>query len=491
MSAVDEANEKVEKSVQEETEQNESVDSQDDLEKRKRSTNEFYAEGNTAHTQIFIQSLGNLNTGYGKEVKTPYRKEDKKYDLRDVSECAEFVEQYKGSEYLAEAIILSTFELVVLGDLPDLEEGLMEYLPEMQVSDSDDEEERTGNFKRDPYISLNTILGIIGGKQFVTEEGEMCAGLGKDSKQALVNIWEQFPLLRNGIVSWLIHISEVYDYRTSFDFYQIAAAFARVISFDIRDAKKRILPKLYSNPKNVELLGILAYKLYESTVLRKEAEAIILWWIESDSVWLWKSAVLAYAFIVENGGQVSFGMSLNRAVCKRVPYWKKEDIAFFSMILVQSSALRTMMAEIFCEIYGKMDTRKKRVGLAQMYINLIRQSYYRVDSDFIELPLAACDTRRQQESLSELIELVMAVYFLRKQLYAIMGAYLKELAGYDYSEDVISHISAFFYNMSFSEVTYQQDILHFLKNCNNRAAEQIYEQLYCTYEKEGELRLHE
>lgn len=490
MNVIEEEYDSNEEDVQQESEEKEEVENSFDLEQEKRTINEYNAEGNIAQTQIFIQNLNTLNANCNKSTEEiNFVNTSKRYDLRKSEECSEFVEKYKNSEYLVYAIILSTFEVVALGDLPDLRERLIEYLPVADIRECDGTEENC--FQQNPYISLNTILAVIGGKRINTGEGQSCTGLGEDSKQALINILEQFPILRGAIGAWLIDVNKIYKYSTTFDIYKIATAFARVISLDIAEAKRRIFSQLYENSNNTMLLGIIIYKLYQDNSLRKETENIILQWIRSDSTWLWKAVCISYAVLTGDIDNVSFEMDLNKSIRKRIIYFKKTDFKFISIYLIQSKYFRTMIANILHNVFNRANTREKKLLLAQIYINLIRQSYYRTNASFIELPLVACDTKQQQVYLMDIIEQIMSVYHMRKQLYAILGAYLKELSRYNCSIEIINHVSAYFYNIALSSPAYQQDTLYFLKNCNNKAARQIYDRLCHIYEKEGELYLHE
>ncbi len=464
----------------------EEIDDPDELEKEKKSS-EFTVKDNMAQYQIFIQNLDNLFAGYKQSPKETKEKQNvKKYDLRNTDDCSEFVEKYRDSEYVAVAVILSVFEVISIGDLPDLEEQLLEYLPIAEKPD--DEAADARRTQRNPYISLNTILAVIGGEKFVAGDGRTYVCLEEDTKQALVNILELFPVLRRTIITWLIHLHEVYQYRTSFDAYQIMAAFARVISVDITDAKTQIFPKLYANPDNVGLLGNLAYRLYGEADVRKDMEDIIIHWVKSDSIWLWKSACLAYVFLMEDGNSISFGKGLNRAVRKRFYNMKRNDLNFLAVLLIQSKHFRSMLAEIIYGVFGDMDSREEKMYLAQRYIYLIRYGYYQVKPSARELPLVACDTKRQQECLIPVVRQVMLTYHLRKQLYAILRAYLEELSGYEFSADMINHIAAYFYNMAF-EPSYLKDVLFFLQGCKNEAARQVYQRLYETYEKKRSVLL--
>lgn len=109
-------------------EANEPIRNASDLEQeKKRTSQDFYAQGNVGATQIFINRLDSMNLD-------PLLKPDasveppagQTYSLHIRKECAAFVERYQNSERLAVAIVLSVFELVYLGDLPELKELLME-----------------------------------------------------------------------------------------------------------------------------------------------------------------------------------------------------------------------------------------------------------------------------------------------------------------------------------------------------------------------------
>ncbi|MCI8426783.1 MAG: hypothetical protein HFJ03_04445 [Lachnospira sp.] len=458
-------------------EETENINNQSDLEEKKRTINKLNANNNWGQNQAFINSVDTIVYNvYKQDLKqSESEKSLKKYDLSNSNDCTQFVEKYKYSEYLAMAIILSTFEAVLLADLPDLQKTLMEYLPIVRMKDNEEKEEEAS--QPNPYVSLNTILMVINGKKFVTEDGQICIGFGESSIQILINILEQFPMLRSSIVSWLIYLSKIYKYRTVFDIYQIATAFARIVSLDITDAKMRILPQLYSSSNNIGLLGVMAYKLYINNMLIDDVECILLHWIESDNRWIWKSVCLAYAFIIEKNNHISIESDLKKALSKKILYLKGSDLHFIVMILHQSKHCRTMIAEIFNNIYNKTNNREEKILISQQYINLIRYCYYIVDASFIKLPLVACDSKSQQICITKIIGQIMSVYYLRKQLYAILGAYLHELSSYNFSQNIIGHISAFFYNIILSSPLYKQDVLYFLTNCKNEAAKQVFMRL--------------
>lgn len=458
----------------------EAFDSLDDLIQKKQTENKLQAENNTARTQIFINSMeGGLNLGAGMRVESG-KLSQKKYNLRNQEECTEFVETYKDGEYLALTLILCTFEAVVVGDLPELKSKILECLPvREEVTDE------TGEYQRDdPYLSLNTVLEVIGGQRFATADGQKCVGLGENSQDALINIMEQFPALRDAIVNWLLQISNSYRYRTTFDAYQIAMAFKRVISLDFRDAKKRIFPKLYSDPYNAELLGTVVYLLlHDDAEQGREAEGILMQWMKSDGEWLWKSASMSCFLLWENGCGLAYETKLKRMIQGRMRNLQWEDWNFMAELLQKSQSFRTMISEVFEAGYVEAENRNQQMEYARRYLELIQCCYYRVNSTFVELPLVTCDTKNQQECLAQIVKKVMEEYYLRRRLYIILEAYMKELCGYSVSEKVISHISAYFFNMARTGPEYRKDIMAFLKNCRNPVADRIYRRLCRTYEK--------
>lgn len=484
-----EINEEVEETTKIEAEEKEDVENLSDLTRKKQAEKEFWAENNMAQTQIFINSMdGNLNFGYKQSTeKFEPKKHVKTYDLKNQDECSEFVETYKDSEYLAVALILCTFEAVVIGDLPELKSKMLECLPVTESEDCDGNE----TLKQNPYLSMNTILGVIGGNRFITRDGQKCIGLGEPSEKALGNMMEQFPVLKDSIVLWLIQLSNNYKYRTTFDAYQIATAFARIIALDMNDAKKRIFPQMYSDPGNAELLGTLLYILYQDVGQRKEVENILLQLMRSDGKWFWKSVCMTYLFLLENNYEFIDKEELKKTIRKNIRSFQWWDWVYVRELLFRSKYIRTLFAEIFGDAYAAAGDKDTQQLWAKMYINLVRRCYYKVNSRLVELPLVACDTKWQQMCISHVIGKVMSNYHLRKQLFFILEGYLKELSSYNYSEIIIGHISAYLFNMASVAPEYRQDISYFLRRCQNKAAGQIYKRLCCAYDKKGELSVHE
>ena len=301
-----------ERKIEEFEEEDEEEDLSEDLGQRKQKINEFNVEGNQALNQTNIQTL-NLKVNY--IAKTENKQEKSKYDLQKKEDCNKFVESFGKGEYLATAIILSVFEAVTIEDFPWLMESLMEFLPNSKNSEKRENEYRE---QLDSYVALDSILQVIGAQKLITDEGQVCIGLGINNTKHLGNIWEQFLRLREGIVSWLLHLVEIQKCNTIFEAYQIVTAFTKVILIDSRTAEKYIFPQLYSNSGNVWLLGNLLFKLYEKDEKKEYWNALIIKWACSRSEWLWKAAYLAYALFIEHDVTIKSEKRLKEILAERI-----------------------------------------------------------------------------------------------------------------------------------------------------------------------------
>lgn len=458
-------------------EANEPISSTSDLEQeKKRVAHEFYAQGNTATTQIFIGHLGSMNLdSWQKNGALSTSPASQVYSLHTRQGCQEFVERYKNSEHLAVAIVLSVFKLVYLGDLHELEELLMEELPDVAPTE--------GNAPPtwDPYTSIDTYLSAIGGKRFTSQEGKQYVGLGEGAQKALQNIWEQFFGLRNSICRWLVMLSRSYKTRTAFDAYQIVCAFARVVCLDFDDAQKRIFSRLYSTSENVGLLGNLVCKLYEEASFRGKLEELLLGWLGARGSWLWRPACLACSYLMPGMDERRFGPALERAVGGQLNSLTKNNSTFLAILMLQSKYFRNLLARLLGRMVRRACSREERLAAAQTYLYLLRSCYYLVDDQRPELPLVACDAKEQQETLTSVLAEVMGYAGLRKQLYAILRVYLKELDRYQYSDGLFNHLCAYFYNLTLAAPTCWPDIIEFLSGVQGESGKRLYAYMLSEY----------
>lgn len=471
--------EKLQTGAAEELAEEEEPDHADTVEElvKKKADNEFTASGNFANVQIFMQNADFKDVAGLKQVLDLAGKEandGKKYDLEKEEDCALFFRNCKNNDYVTIAIILSVFELVPVGDISNLKDALMEYLPPVLQLDS--EGKKVPVIQTDPYLSLNDILSAIQAKIFVTEEGQQCVGYGKESVKVLENIWAQFPSLRNPIIMWLLKMNDMFEYRTAFEAYQIITAFAGVISEDFLYAKKEIFERLYSNSKNMGLLARLAYELLKKGKTRKHTSAMVLKWAQSDSSWLWKAAFLVYLYADIPSQDVRWKAALTLTVKRKVLGLRRADIRFIAGYAGHFEDMRSFMANIFYELYtsGKEDSREP---LALIYLWLIEYGYYYTDDNLIALPFVACDSKEQIIKLLPVLAYLMTRYDLRHRLYSILRVYLEEIACYDVPGSTMKHIVAYFYTLAQKDSDYRKDILLFLRESDGRVARSVYHML--------------
>lgn len=465
------------------------IDNLENLEQKKREANEFCAQNNSAQNQIFIQDMGagGFTVNYYTEkatlddIKLPTKEQ---YNLCKKSDCIKFIETFKNSEYFYTAIVLCIFKIVIVSDLPDFKFKLSQCL--LKDSENKDEENATYVVKEEQYIALNSILAVINGETFETENGRQCVSLGKGSIQALENILEQFPVLQDTVAKVLIQTAGDDRYHTNFYMHQIAESMAQMIFINRLDLINQVLPSLYANDANVYLLASTVYKLYTEQKRENEADEMIKEWMQGGRTWLWRPVCLVYTLFRESGISFAYEEELKETLAKRITYFRGSDLSFLAELLMQSKYFRTMICRTFHYAYFHGESNIKKRYLAQVYVNLVRRCYYRVNESFTELALIVCDTRKQQEYLAELLEKVMSEYRLRRQLYTMLTAYLKELSRYEFQKKVIRHIAAFFCNASLEDDNYMEDIIDFLEECDNKAAKQVITLL--TNEKRGEVQ---
>lgn len=272
-------------------EEKEKIETADELMKEK-ADNKFIARENTAQIQIFVQNANFDNKADVKEILDLVNaggENEKQFDLRKMEDCAEFFDTCKKKEYIALAIVLSVFEIVLIGDYINLKDALMEYLP--AVWQTNQEGTETCVQQVNPYISLNRALSVIRGKIFITDDGQRCIGYGEGSEEVLSNIWVQFPDLRKPIINWLIRVYEMFEYKTSFEVYQVVCAFNRIITEDFQYSRMQVFERLYSAPDNLGFIARLAQELLADERFKKDTFNMVLRWMESESNWLWKSAL--------------------------------------------------------------------------------------------------------------------------------------------------------------------------------------------------------
>lgn len=392
--------------------------------------------------------------------------------MENKDECARFVEEYRNGEYLALAVTLAIFDVVTINDLPNIENSLISLLP--NTDEPEEDGEPVNSHRSDPYLSLQSKLMVVGAKSFIRNDGQNCVGFGDKSKQILLNIWTQFPGLRDPIISWLVKLSQIHKYRTSFDLQQIIGAFSKIISLDFYDAERRIFPKLYSNPKNMFFLGTLACFLVKDPYMKDNAHSLLLNWTKSDSVWLWRSALLSYAGMDTPEEYADLKALLQDRLKSNMRSFSSEEAFSFIAIFSCSAHSRQMLCETFYkQITAKGLYKLEKEQIAQCYLLMVTHSYYKVNELSPELYFVACDTREQQKYLSPVIAQVLENRLTREWLFTVLSLYIREISLYSVSEQLIRHIAAYFINLTRSAPLYKKDILFMLRECRCSASDKI------------------
>lgn len=460
--------------------QEEVAETVDELVKEK-ATNEFIARENTAQVQIFVQTANFGNKSDLKLVKDLINLDtgkDKKYKLFEMEDCAEFFSTCKHKEYIALAIMLSVFEIIPIGDYTNLRDILIENLP--SVLQTDKEEKNACNQQANPYISLNTILSIIGGKIFITNDGQRCIGYGEGFEKILNNIWTQFPNLRKPMISWLLRTNEVFEYKTSFEVYQVVGAFIRIILEDFQYAERQVFDRLYSDPNNLGLIARLAQELMRDKRFNTDILNMVLRWTESESDWLWKSALLVCMHTYGTAIDMQLHKAMICAVRKRMFVLKNSDLRFIVLFAGNAKNVRIIIADVFYNLC-KSSSMWGKENLAKIYLRMIRYGYYQVNRSKIDLPFVTCDSKKQMDNLHVVLKFIMEQYDLYRQLCWILQAYLEEISNYDVSHEILNYITAFFYVLTRDKYDFQRDILLFLSELKGNTAKKIYDKLIKIY----------
>ena len=465
-------------------EEKEKIETADELMKEK-ADNKFIARENTAQIQIFVQNANFDNKADIKQILDLVNAgggNEKQFDLRKMEDCAEFFDTCKKREYIALAIVLSTFEIVLIGDYVNLKDALMEYLP--AVWQADQEGKETYVQQVNSYISLNSALSVIRGKIFITDDGQRCIGYGEGSEEVLSNIWVQFPDLRKPIINWLIRVYEMFEYKTSFEVYQVVHAFIRIITEDFQYSRMQVFERLYSEPDNLGFIARLAQELLGDKRFKTDILNMVLRWMESESNWLWKSALLVclHTYGTDIDGQLHKTMIY--AIKGRMFGFKNSDLRFIALFAGNARNVRTIMTFVFYELY-QSDNMQGKERLAQIYLKMIRYGYYQVDRNRINLPFVACDSKEQMENMYCVLAYIMTKYDLYRQLCWILQAYLEEISNYDVSSGTLNYLTAFFFVLTRDAIDYQRDILLFLSELKGDIAKKIYNKLIKIYTNNG------
>lgn len=427
-------------------------------------------DGNISTQYIFNidQMLGDITSIKTDKVEKS-KITEKKYKLYNQSECSEFVYKYKNSLHFAYAISISLFEYVPVSSLQSLAEHLMRRLP-VNLNEKGEED----NTFKNPFISLNTILSIIGAETGVItytscfeNVSEKCVYFPEQHDQVMANFWEMFPLLRNQITSWLIEsYSSAHINNGSFKAKCFINAMVNIIKLDFSDSLNRLFMQLTSNPSNKNLLTALLFTLLKDKDTNKNALELLRQWASSQN-WLWE---VPFVIFSDYKSDLSFASEIESTLYYKIlNSFDEENDRFFRLIsgkMMTSLKLRTMISKIFRRIF--IETKEKYLSKAQLiFLMFVSYSYTFVNRKKINLPLITFDNKQQVENMEPIIISIISDYNSRHILFEILNAYIEEINDYDIQDPLLNGLKSFFYIISKNSPKYLNDILLFLKNIKN------------------------
>ena len=185
MNTEEEKQKNVDKIISEDNDERSDIDDPEELAEKKKSIHKFKAEGNIASIQLFIQNMV-LHSNEDAEFQSSKKGKKKKYNLYELNDCIKFVEQFGYSYNLMVVLILCMFDIVEPFEIYNLYNSLKNFLPQNTLDEKKSDS---------PYISLNTVLDMLDGKQFVQKDEKIYVVWVKDSKKILFQLWKQFPVL--------------------------------------------------------------------------------------------------------------------------------------------------------------------------------------------------------------------------------------------------------------------------------------------------------
>jgi len=391
--------------------------------------------------------------------------EIKRYKLHDRSDCSAFVSEYKTSLHLAYAIAISMFEYVPVSDLQSLSEKLLPRFP--KTLDSEGNEDKTNT---NPFLSLDTILSIIGAetckvsfKSRFENITERCVCFAEAHDKVMENLWGLFPMIRSEITEWLIETDYIYQFRNAFSTSCFVRAMFNIVKLDFGDSINRLFRQLTSNSKNKYLMMRLFLLLTADGMTKKNACEMLKRWASS-SGWLWEIPLVVYA---QSSVDLSFINELERTVRNKIRYsfdnGEDWNIKLISGQMVTSPKLRSLVAGIFCKLMS-VDGRNKTddYAVSEIYLLTVSNSYRFVDKEDIILPLVVFDSKQQAENVEKAMLKVISDFNLRQGLFDVLEAYLQEIDDYELPQELLNRIKSFFYILSKKASRYYSDITRFL-----------------------------
>ena len=364
------------------------INSVEGLEKRKGEVKkDFYAENNHAHTQSFIQEAENVNYYINdmRPIKTNLSV-DKTFNLCDVQGCINFVREFKETEYFYTAFVLLVFKKINVTDMRVLKELFLKCMANDNKLDDDNE-------KRDyigPYVALESIVSVVGAEVYEKNNWKY-VGFGNKRIYILKNMMEQFPDLQDDLVEFIRQLRLNKEFQTHFYTYQMVELIEELYLERIIAVKNKLLPILCTYKVNMQLLGMIFANLLQHKSVKSEVENILIYYLQSDNAWIWKSVLWGY--IQSENEDDNFGYRMQSLIGSKIRGGKYKDYKFILELMMFSERFRDLICIVFEKEFFKSKTKVQRDELGNAFLYLLTNCYYRVNANHVELAFVICDKK--------------------------------------------------------------------------------------------------
>lgn len=400
----------------------------------------------------------------------------KKYKLYKVSDCIDFVSEYKTSLHLAYAISISLFEYVPISNLQNLSERLLRHFPVKLDDDGKKDETYTT-----PFLSLDNIISVIGAEICQVSYSSRfenikvrCVCFPNHQDKIIKNLWEQFPMLRSEITAWLIEADFISQFKDVFGANCFVRAIANLVKLDFGDSVNRLFAQLTSNSSNKYLLTKLFIILTNDIDTQENAYIMLKQW-SSSSKWLWE---IPLAVLSSDSKDFPFQAELEHTIRSKLlsSFNNKDDnlaIKFISFKMVSSLKLRSMVASVFEKLFTESKKANEKTSIAVIYLFTIINSYTFINKENIILPLVVFDNKQQLKKIKPIMLEIIVDFSLRQGLFYILEVYINEINNYEISVSVMNGLKSFFYILAIEAPKYYNDIIRFLMRIKNKTANDI------------------
>lgn len=384
------------------------------------------------------------------------------YNLYDINDCIKFIKTKKTSKSLAYAMILCLYDFVIFNDLNILVNELYRELPQ-----NINEEERIETENQDMYTSqyefLNMLGAVVGEVEVSTKLGKISTKsvwLSQDKDQqakSLENLWLHFPIFKNAVIGWLIHMIKT-KHRILIK--ESIKALAKLIQIDYVDGISNIIYRLTTNEDNLYIIKNIIYEIQLDNKDYIHIDNLLNDWNNRQKGWLWKIPILSYIDGVKGEYIKGIEKSLDNLIENHLNDESEDlcDLEFIGTRLRYSIQFRDTVINVL----NKTDNTLKYTSY--VYIVLVFYSYISVNEEYPNMPLVVYDDDSQVDKILPILKYILSRKNTRMILFAILKDYLNEINEYDIEKIDVKKLKYFFYRIAFIGETYFSNIQWFLNN---------------------------